>query len=318
MRILVLDGHTLNPGDNPWSEIEKLGNLTVYARTEPSRIVERALAAQAEIVLTNKTSLDAAAIAALPDLKFVAILATGHNLVDGAAAAARGIPVSNVPTYGTQSVAQHTLALLLELANRCGLHDQSVHDGDWTACPDFSYWKVPVTELTGRVFGVIGGGTIGVATGRLAEAFGMEVWVTPSRRHAAPEGWIVKETAEIFRGADAVSLHCPQTAETTHFVNRDLLKTMKPTAFLLNTARGGLIDEAALAEALEAGLLAGAGLDVVSAEPVKADNPLLHARNCVITPHIAWSSLPARRRLMATTAENIRAFLRGEPANRVN
>ncbi len=318
MRIVVLDGHVLNPGDNPWTEIEALGELTVHPRTEASLVVERAR--DAEIVLTNKAPLDAATLAALPRLKFVSVLATGHNVVDGAAAAARGIPVSNVPAYGTRSVAQHALALLLELANRCGLHEQSVRDGEWTACPDYCYWKSPVVELAGKAFGVVGGGTIGAATGRLAEAFGMEIWVTPSRRHPGPPvaGWQVRETAEIFRGADVVSLHCPQTPENTRFVNRELLATMKPTAFLLNTARGGLIDEAALAGALDEGLLAGAGLDVVSTEPIRAENPLLRARNCVVTPHIAWSSLPARRRLLATTAGNIRAFLAGSPANRVN
>jgi glycerate dehydrogenase len=318
MNIVILDGYTLNPGDNPWTELEKLGPLTVHARTPAAQIVERAK--DAEILLTNKTPLTAATLEQLPKLKFIAVMATGYNVVDVAAAAKRNIPVCNVPVYSTTTVAQHTFALILELCDHVGLHAQSVRDGEWTRCPDFSYWKAPLLELDGQVLGIVGGGRIGRSVGAIGRAFGMKIWITPSRSHPAPtgEGWEVKSVEEIFRSADVVTLHCPQTPANTGFINRDLLATMKPTALLINTARGGLIVEQDLADALEKGVLAGAGLDVVSAEPIKADNPLLRAPRCLITPHIAWSSLPARRRLTAITAENVRSFLAGQITNRVN
>jgi glycerate dehydrogenase len=318
MTIVVLDGYTLNPGDNPWTGLEKLGNFKVYERTPASQIVERA--AGADIVLTNKTPLSAETLGRLPDLKFISVLATGYNVVDTVAAAARGIPVSNVPAYGTLSVAQHAFALILELSNHVGRHDRSVHDGEWTGCPDWCYWKSSVMELDGKILGLIGGGRIGRAVGAMGRAFGMRVWVTPGRSVRPPvgEGWEEKSMEEIFRRADVVSLHCPQTEANTGFINRALLSTMKPSAFLINTARGGLVVEKDLAEALAGGVLAGAGLDVVSAEPVKADNPLLTAPNCLITPHIAWSSQAARLRIMEITAANLRAFMAGEVQNRVN
>jgi glycerate dehydrogenase len=314
MRIIVLDGHLLNPGDNPWTGLEQLGELVVHDRTPASLIVERA--ADAGILLTNKTPLNAETLAALPQLQFISVLATGYNVVDVSTAAKRGITVSNVPIYGTDTVAQHAFALVLELTNRVGLHDRSVHEGEWERAPDWCYWKAPVVELAGRTLGLIGAGRIGRSVGRIGEALGMKIWVTPSRTQGPlPEGWTEKSVEEIFQGADVISLHCPQTPANTGFVNRALLSTMKPSAFLINTARGGLIVEQDLAAALEAGQLAGAAVDVVSAEPIVTSNPLLRAPNCILTPHIAWSSLEARRRLMKVTVENVRAFLAGAPIN---
>jgi glycerate dehydrogenase len=318
MNIVILDGHTLNPGDNPWTALEKLGNVTVYDRTPAAQILDRAR--DAEILLTNKTPLNAETLGQLPKLKFIAVMATGYNVVDVAAAAARGIPVCNVPIYGTRAVAQHAFALILELCNHVGLHDKSAHDGEWTRSIDWCYWKSPILELDGKVLGLIGGGRIGQAVGTIGRAFGMTVLVTPSRsRPAVTEpGWSVKSVEEIFREADVISLHCPQTATNAGFVNRALLATTKSTALLINTARGGLIVEEDLAEALQKGALAGAAVDVVSAEPIKADNPLLRAPRCLITPHIAWSSLPARQRLTSVSVENVRGFLEGKITNRVN
>jgi len=318
MNIVVLDGHTLNPGDNPWTELEKLGKVTVYDRTPSAQILERAR--DADILLTNKTPLNAETLAQLEKLKFIAVLATGYNVVDVAAAANQGVPVCNVQVYSTKTVAQHAFALILELCDHVGLHDTSVREGEWTRCPDFCYWKAPVLELDGKVLGIIGGGRIGQAVGAIGRAFGMDVWITPSRSRPAvtQPGWSVKTVEEIFREADVISLHCPQTATNSGFVNRVLLATMKPTALLINTARGGLIVEEDLAEALQKGVLAGAAVDVVSSEPIRADNPLLRAPHCLITPHIAWSSLPARQRLTAVSTANVRGFLEGKITNRVN
>jgi glycerate dehydrogenase len=318
MRIVVLDGHTLNPGDNPWDALARLGELTVYDRTAPADVVARA--AQAEIVLTNKTLLDAAAIAALPRLRFIAVLATGYNVVDIAAARQRGIPVSNVPEYGTTGVAQHTLALLLELCHRVGDHARAVAAGDWTRAPDFSFWLAPPIELRGLTMGIVGVGRIGRRVAALADAFGMRVIASSASRRDAPdyEGFAWRSIPELFAEADVISLHCPLTADNAQFVNRALLTRVKPSALLLNTARGGLIDEGALAEALASGRLAGAAVDVLSSEPPRPDNPLLTAPNCIITPHIAWASLPARRQLMAMTVRNVEAFLAGRPVNVVN
>jgi len=310
VRIVVLDGHTLNPGDNPWDPIARSGELTVFDRTPPALVVERAR--DAVIVLTNKTPLDAQAIGALPCLRFIAVLATGYDVVDVVAARARGVPVSNVPEYGTESVAQHTFALLLELCNRTATHAAAVASSEWSRSPDFSFWKAPLVELSGLTMGIVGSGRIGRRVAEIARAFGMRVATASSRRADRTE------LIRLFAEADVVSLHCPLTTENARFVNRDLLRRMKPTAFLLNTARGGLIDEAALRAALEAGELAGAGLDVASREPIDAANPLLGAPNLVLTPHIAWASLAARRRLMEATARNVEAFLAGAPINRVD
>lgn len=318
MRIVVLDGYMVNPGDNPWDAVAELGELVVHDRTPPDQVRERA--ADAEIVLTNKTVLDAAAIAALPRLCYVSVLATGYDTVDVAAARRRGIPVSNVPEYSSASVAQHTLALLLELCNRAGDHARAAADGAWARNPDYAFWLAPPLELDGLTMGIVGFGRIGRRAGELARAFGMRVVASSAGSQPGPDwpGFAWRPIPELFAEADVVSLHCPLTAANERFVDAALLARMKPTAFLLNTARGGLIDESALAAALEAGRIAGAGLDVLAAEPPREGSPLLNAPRCLVTPHIAWASLAARRRLMSTTAGNIAAFLAGAPVNVVN
>lgn len=320
MRIVVLDGHTLNPGDNPWDALAELGELTVYPRSAPHEVVPRA--AGAPIVLTNKTRLDAATLAALPELRFVAVLATGYDVVDVAAARERGILVANVPEYGTDSVAQHTIALLLELAQRVCEHDAAVRAGEWQRSPDFSFWRRSPLELAGLVMGVVGFGRIGRRVAELAHALRMEVRAVrrrpPSPGDAPPRpGFVWSSLDEVAAEADVVSLHCPLTAETERLVDAAFLRRMKRSAFLINTARGPLVDEAALARALDEGIIAGAALDVVAEEPIRAGNPLLGARNCILTPHLAWASLAARRRLMARTVENVRAYLAGNPINLV-
>jgi len=318
MRIVVLDGYVLNPGDNPWDDLAALGELTVYPRTEPGRIVERA--GRAEVVLTNKTPLTAETIEALDSLRLIAVLATGYNVVDVQAARRRGVAVSNVPTYGTDSVAQFVFAMLLELCHHVGSHDALVKAGEWSRRGEFSFWDTPLIELAGLTMGIVGFGRIGRRAGELAHAFGMEV-LAYDPADFEPPGYSPFARAsleEVFGKADVVSLHCPQTEANEGFVNRDLLGRMKPSAFLINTARGGLVNEADLRQALEAGRIAAAAVDVVSAEPIAPDNPLLGAPHCLITPHIAWASLSARRRLMRTTVENVRAYLRGEPVNVVN
>lgn len=317
MRIVVLDGHTMNPGDNPWDELAKLGRLDVYDRSSPSEIRERARGA--EVLVTNKAPLDAATISALPELRFIAVTATGYNVVDTAAAADRGIPVSNVPEYGTDSVAQFTMALVLELASRVGEHDRAVRAGEWTASPDFCFWHTSPVELAGLTMGVVGFGAIGRRVAALAHAFGMSVLASgrPGGTRTSPDfepfAWC--EVDELFARADVVSLHCPLTPENAGLVDAERLGRMKPTAFFVNTARGGLVDEAALADALNRGVIAGAGVDVASTEPIAAANPLLSARGCLVTPHMAWGTLAARRRLMETTVRNVEAFRAGRPIN---
>jgi glycerate dehydrogenase len=314
-RIVVLDGHTLNPGDLDWQAVGALGELTVHDRTPATQILERA--ADAEILLTNKTPLDAATIAALPELRYIGVLATGYNVVDVAAAKARSIPVCNVPGYGTASVAQHVFALLLELTQHTGHHAQSVREGRWTASPDFCYWDFPLIELAGRTLGIVGYGSIGEAVARIGCAFGMKI-LASTRRPSAVGGVEFVTVDEVFKRADVVTLHCPLTEETRGLVNAARLATMKPDAFLINTGRGPLVVEQDLADALNAGRIAGAGLDVLGVEPPQAGNPLLHARNCVITPHIAWATRAARARLMDMVVRNLRAFLAGNPRNVVN
>jgi len=316
--IVVLDGHTLDPGDNPWDAVAALGRLAVYDRTRADEIVARA--ADAEILLTNKTPLGAGMISRLPELKFISVLATGYNVVDGAAARARGIPVSNVPVYGTDAVAEFVFALMLDFTKRARCHSEMVARGDWQASPDFCFWRNPhFTELAGKTLGIVGFGRIGRRVGEIAAAFRMRVLAhSRSRREDAPYAFDWADVETIFRESDFVTLHCPLTEENTAFVNQSLLESMKPGAFFLNTARGPLVDEAALAAVLNEGKIAGAACDVVSAEPIRADNPLLGARNLVLTPHIAWAALEARRRLMHATAENIAAFLNGTPQNVVN
>ena len=316
-KIVVLDGYTLNPGDLDWSELEAQGETTIHARTAQEEIVSRAEGA--EVVFTNKTPLDRATLEALPRLRFIGVLATGFNVVDIEAARERGIVVANVPTYGTATVAQHVFALLLELTQNVGHHAQTVRAGRWTECPDFCYWDHPLIELDGLTLGIVGFGRIGSAVAQVARAFGMNVLT-----HSIPEPTGLAEGIRsvdmdtLFRESDVVTLHCPLTPETQGLVNAPRLATMKPSAFLINTSRGSLIDDADLAEALNAGRIAGAGLDVLSVEPPPADNPLLHARNCLVTPHIAWAARAARARLMGIAAANLRAFLAGSPVNVVN
>lgn len=313
--IVVLDGHTLNPGDNPWSALAALGSLVVHDRTPAADVVARASAA--DIVLTNKTPLPDAVIDALPRLRFVSVLATGHNVVNSAAARHRGIPVSNVPTYGTSTVAQHVFALILELCHRVGLHADSVRSGDWSTCPDFCYWKTSLLELEGRTLGLVGRGRIANRVAEIGRAFGLRVRFASC---SVPEGdgRDLAPLEELFTTADIVSLHCALTPASTGLVNSARLSRMKPGALLINTARGGLIDEPALRAALESGHLGGVALDVLSCEPPPPDHPLLTAPRCLVTPHMAWSGLDARKRLMDTTVANVRAFLSGQPVNVIN
>jgi glycerate dehydrogenase len=317
-RIVILDGATLNPGDNPWTPIEQLGDVTLHAASEPDEIVSRLN--NADVAITNKARLTSEIIEQLPNLKFITVSATGHDCVDSAAAAKHGIPVANVPTYGTPSVAQLTFALLLELCHRVALHDEAVHAGEWQSCGSFSFWKTPQIELQGLTLGVIGFGRIGQQVARIGSAFGMQILAASRHRQNAPDdiqfSWATPD--EIAEQADVVSLHCSLNENSTGMINREFLSRMKPSAFLLNTSRGPLVDEAALADALNAGQLAGAAVDVASVEPITADNPLLTADNCLITPHMAWSSLAARRRMMQITADNVRNFLTGKPCNIIN
>jgi glycerate dehydrogenase len=316
--IVILDGYTINPGDNPWDAVSAMGNCTVYDRTSAELVLERA--ANAEAILTSKVKLDAKLLEKLPRLKFISLLATGYNNVDVEAAGRLGIAVSNVPAYSTDSVAQTAFALLLELATHVGLHDQAVKNGEWVRSPDHSFWKTPILELSGLTLGIVGFGAIGQAVARIGQAFGMKIMAYTPRPPAAarfPEVGFVSMD-ELFSKADVVSLNCPQTADNGGFINAALLGRMKRTAFLINVARGGLVNEADLAAALEAGLIAGAGLDVVAVEPMQADNPLLKAPNCIFTPHIAWASLAARQRLTTIVAANLAGYLAGNPINLVN
>jgi glycerate dehydrogenase len=317
LKIVALDGYTLNPGDNPWKEIEQLGEFTVYDRTCSEDFLARA--DTADVILTNKTPITRQQLDKLPDLKFISVLATGYNVVDTVAACERGIPVSNVPAYGTDSVAQHTLALILELCNHVGDHALSTAAGEWSRCPDFCYWKKPIRELRGLTLGLIGFGNIGQEVARLGHAFGMKIiYANRSVKNGIsfPAKYVSIE--ELIQKADVISLHCSQTSENFQFVNKELLSRAKPSAFLVNTSRGGLIQEEDLAQALRDGIIAGTALDVLSKEPPDASNPLLRAPNCLVTPHIAWSGIVARQRLVRSTADNIRAFIAGNPINVVN
>jgi glycerate dehydrogenase len=318
VQIVVIDGYTVNPGDNPWTPLKELGALTVHDRTAPEEIL--ALAANADILITNKCPISASAIEQLSALKFIAVTATGYNIVDVAAARRRGIPVSNVPEYGTQTVAQFTWALILELCHHVGRHAESVSAGDWATCPDFCYWLTPQVELAGKSLGLVGYGRIARRVGAIGQAFGMKLFASGRSGHSPPNlsaaEWL--PTEKLFAAADVVSLHCPLTPETEHMVNRGLLDQMRRGALLINTSRGGLVNEHDLAEALRTGQIAGAAVDVVSEEPIRTDNPLLSAPNCLITPHMAWTTLAARQRLLHATAKNVAAFLAGKPINVVN
>jgi len=320
MKITVLDGHTTNPGDNPWSQVEALGDLTVHARTSADEVVDRC--ADSEVVLTNKTALSADTIARLPDLKYIGVMATGYNVVDLAAASARDIPVTNVPEYSTDSVAQHVIAMMLSNIHRPFEHSTAVYSNQWQAAGDFSFWLSPLRELADQTIGVIGYGRIGKRVCQLASAFGMNVlahnptYKNKTRLDYHRFDWC--PMSQIFRESDFVSLHCPLTESTQGLVNQEKLQAMKPNAVLINSSRGALVNESDLAEALKQRTIAGACLDVVSQEPINNDNPLLTAPNCMITPHNAWATVEARRRLMKTVAENIEAFLGGRPINLVS
>lgn len=316
MNICVLDGFTLNPGDLNWDELRQLGPCEIFDRTPPDELIPRA--ANSEIVLTNKAQLGRATIGALPRLKYIGVLATGTNAVDLVAARERNIPVTNVPAYSTRSVAQATIALLLELTNRIGQHAQRVRKGAWTNATDWCFWDVPLMELDGLTLGLIGYGRIGAAVAEIAHALGMNVLAHNSSAKPAPAFVKFVDLETLFRSSDVVSLHCPLTAQNQKLVNAARLAWMKPSALVLNTSRGPLVDEAALADALNSGRLAGAGLDVLSVEPPPASNPLLQAKNCLITPHNAWGTRAARVRLMKTAVANLRAFLEGQPQNVVN
>ncbi len=308
MKIVVLDGYCLNPGDLSWALLEGLGDVTVYDRTPGELIRERARGAEA--ILTNKTPLSRGTLSELPELRYIGVLATGYNVVDAGAAREQGIVVTNVPTYGTESVAQLTIALLLELCHHVGAHGEAVRAGEWEANKDWSFWKTPQVELAGKTFGCVGYGRIGSQTARIAEALGMRIMVH-SRSQGVPLETLLEES-------DVVSLHCPLFPETRGMINASPLQRMKPSAFLLNTSRGPLVVEQDLADALNDGTIAGAGVDVLSVEPPAGGSPLFTARNCIVTPHIAWATREARGRLMQIAATNFMAFTAGAPENVVN
>lgn len=315
MNIIIVDGHTLNPGDLSWADIEEFGNLTIFERTSANMTLDRCR--EASVILTNKVPITKDTILAAKDLRLICVTATGFNIVDVDAARENNVTVCNVPDYGAASVAQHTFALLLELTNRVGLNSQSVRAGDWERSEDFCYTKANLTELQGKTFGIVGLGKIGEHVARIADAFGMNViFNSATRRKSAVATYVEMDT--LFATSDVISLHCPLTKDNAEFVNRRLLDSVKASAFLINTARGQLIDEADLATALNNNQLRGAALDVLSTEPPKASNPLLRAPNCIVTPHNAWMSLEARTRMMEITLKNIEAFLSGKPVNVVS
>jgi glycerate dehydrogenase len=317
MEIVVTDGHTLNPGDLNWESLEELGTCSIYERSTAQENISRCK--NADIAVTNKVVFDKNTINALPKLKLISVTATGYNIVDIEAARARGIVVTNVATYGTQSVAQMVFALLLELTQHVGHHDQTARQGRWTSSSDFCYWDYPLIELSGMTMGLVGFGRIGAATARIAKAFGMNVLAYDIVKPQSHDDYInFTDLDTVFETSDVVSLHCPLTGQNKGFVNSALLKKMRSSAFLINTSRGPLINERDLAQALNSGLIAGAGLDVLSSEPPPADNPLLTARNCIITPHIAWATKSARKRLLDVAVDNIRAFIQGRPKNVVS
>lgn len=318
MKIVVLDGYTENPGDLSWAPLEELGELTVYPRTPVEEIINRI--GDAEIVYTNKTQLTSDTLDACPGIRFIGVLATGYNVVDVDVARARGIPVCNVPTYGTAAVAQFTFALLLELCHHVGAHADSVRVGEWSRCEDFCYWKYPLIELKGKTMGIIGFGRIGRAVAAIAVAFGMEVLAYDSHKNPGFENDMIRyaDLDLVYSQSDVISLHCPLFPETEKMINSSALGRMKKGVMLLNTSRGGLVEENSLAAALRDGTVAGVALDVVSTEPIRMDNPLLGIPNCLITPHIAWAPKESRQRLMDVAVENLRAFVAGKPHNVVN
>ena len=318
MKIVILDGYTLNPGDLSWEPLKELGEVTVYERTAPKDVYKRAEGA--EVVFTNKVVLDEAVLEKLPSLKYIGVLATGYNVVDVAAAARRGIVVTNIPAYSTSSVAQMAFAHILNIVQRVGYYAQEVSNGKWSRQADFSFWDAPLHELDGKKIGIIGFGNTGRATARIAVGFGLDVYAYTSKSAMELPADVHKcpSMDELFRKCDIVSLHCPLTETTRELVDARKLELMKSSAILINTGRGGLVNEQDLADALNSGKIAAAGLDVLSSEPPRADNPLLKARNCFITPHQAWATKEARVRLMQLAVNNLKAFLEGKPVNVVN
>ncbi len=323
MKAVILDGYTLNPGDLSWEQLREMCTLTVYDRTAYSvdgleEIIRRS--ADAELLFTNKTPLPAAALAALPKLKYIGVLATGYNIVDIAAAAKQGIVVTNIPAYGTNAVAQMAIALLLELCHHVGAHHEAVSCGEWGKSPDWCFWNYPLVELAGKTMGIIGFGRIGQASARIAQALGMNVLAVDQHRLPELESDTVRyvELDELLAYSDVINLHCPLFESTQGIINAATIAKMKPGVMIINTSRGPLVVEKDLAEALNSGKVAGAAVDVVSAEPIQADNPLLSAKNCIITPHISWAPKESRQRLMDLAVENVKQYLAGTPVNVVN
>ena len=314
MKIVILDGYTENPGDLSWDGFEALGELTVYDRTPLDKIIERI--GNAEVVYTNKTPITRETIESCPNIKFIGMLSTGYNVVDVEAAKEHGVPVSNIPTYGTAAVGQFAIALLLEICHHIGHHNKAVHDGKWQNNIDWCFWDYPLIELAGKTMGIIGYGRIGQTTARIAKALGMDVIAYDTNASAGTEEYVSID--ELYKRADVISLHCPLFPSTEGIINKDSISQMKDGVIIINTSRGPLIVEKDLADALNSGKVYAAGVDVVSSEPISADNPLLTAKNCFITPHIAWASKESRQRLMDIAVSNLSAYLAGHPENVVN
>ncbi len=318
LKIVVLDSYALNPGDLSWDWLKNLGECEIHHRTPADKILERCEGA--DIILTNKTPLTKETLKKLDNLKYIALLSTGYNIVDWEYAKEKGVPVSNIPAYSTNAVAQLTFSLILEITNAVGLHSESVKNGDWTACPDFCYWKTPLTELCGKTLGIVGFGQIGQAVADIADAFKMNIVAVSGHEtdqsHRKNFKWVDMDT--LAKTSDIISFHCPLTKKTAGLVNEEFIKKCKDGAIIINTSRGPVVDDKALADALNSGKLRGAGLDVLTVEPPKADNPLLTAKNCFITPHIAWAGFETRERLMNILEENVKAYLNGNPQNVVN
>ena len=316
MKIVVLDGYTLNPGDLSWDALDKLGELIVHERTDqsPASVIETI--GDAEVIFTNKTLLPKEVLDQIPSVKYIGVLATGYNVVDIEAANAQGVTVTNIPSYGTSAVAQFTFALILELCHQVGAHSEAVCNGEWTKSKDFCFWNSPQTELAGKILGLIGFGRIGQATANIARAFGLTILAhRRTRKDELSEGIHDVSLDELLAQSDIISLHCPLTPETEHLIRRESIDKMKDGVLIINTSRGPLVHESDLAEALNSGKVAGAAIDVVSQEPIVAENPLFTARNCLITPHIAWAPRESRSRLMNIAVENLQAFLAGTPTN---
>ncbi|QDW72571.1 D-2-hydroxyacid dehydrogenase [Lachnospiraceae bacterium KGMB03038] len=317
MKIVVLDGYTLNPGDISWDGLEALGELKVYNRTAPEEVIDRI--GDAQIVYTNKTPITKETLNVCSQIKFIGVLATGYNIVDVAAAKEKGIPVTNIPTYGTDAVGQFAIALLLEICHHIGYHSQAVHEGKWSSNPDWCFWDYPLIELAGKTMGIIGFGRIGQSTGKIAKALGMNVIANDAFESETGKeiaAYVDKDT--LFAQSDVIALHCPLFPETEGIINRENIEKMKDGVIILNNSRGPLIVEQDLADALNSGKVYAAGLDVVSTEPIKEDNVLLKAKNCFITPHISWAPKESRQRLMDIAVDNLKAFTEGNPKNVVN